>query len=219
MQTELKRKIEVNSERFITEYFQDLTVCMHFTVRKCKVSYFDEGSQSILCPCIKVFKNAYNTRIGDVVCIELFLFLFLFFFSGMPHCKLGLNDRVLMEAQGRSTKGKLIDLDGIKFHQYVDKFLTIHILLLDLVFVLNHLQSLSLGLEISDSDILDLIQLKGIQILLGGYYFFKKIKVVNNYNFGRCVRLASFENHRTISFTPLDGSFELMTYMFNTQVF
>lgn len=37
----------------------------------------------------------------------------------MPECKLGLNDRVLLEAQGRSAKGKAIDLDDIKFHQYV----------------------------------------------------------------------------------------------------
>lgn len=39
--------------------------------------------------------------------------------SGMPECKLGLNDRVLLEAQGRATKGKAIDLDDTKFHQYV----------------------------------------------------------------------------------------------------
>lgn len=37
----------------------------------------------------------------------------------MPECKLGLNDRVLLEAQGRSARGKSIDLDDIKFHQYV----------------------------------------------------------------------------------------------------
>lgn len=37
----------------------------------------------------------------------------------MPECKLGLNDRVLLEAQGRNAKGKAIDLDDIKFHQYV----------------------------------------------------------------------------------------------------
>jgi len=37
----------------------------------------------------------------------------------MPECKLGLNDRVLLEAQGRTTKGKAIDLEDIKFHQYV----------------------------------------------------------------------------------------------------
>uniref|UniRef100_A0A0E0L586 MHD domain-containing protein n=1 Tax=Oryza punctata TaxID=4537 RepID=A0A0E0L586_ORYPU len=72
------------------------------------------------------------------------------FLSGMPECKLGLNDRVLLEAQGRATKGKAIDLDDIKFHQ--------------------------------------------------------------------CVRLARFENDRTISFIPPDGSFDLMTYRLSTQV-
>ncbi|CAI6002033.1 unnamed protein product [Closterium sp. NIES-65] len=65
-------------------------------------------------------------------------------------CKLGLNDRVLLEAQGRATKGKAIDLDDIKFHQ--------------------------------------------------------------------CVRLARFENDRTISFIPPDGAFDLMTYRLSTQV-
>ncbi|KAG6470738.1 hypothetical protein ZIOFF_071815 [Zingiber officinale] len=72
------------------------------------------------------------------------------YLSGMPECKLGLNDRVLLEAQGRTTKGKAIDLDDIKFHQ--------------------------------------------------------------------CVRLARFENDRTISFIPPDGSFDLMTYRLSTQV-
>ncbi|KAH1198505.1 AP-1 complex subunit mu-2 [Glycine max] len=70
--------------------------------------------------------------------------------TGMPECKLGLNDRVLLEAQGRTTKGKSIDLEDIKFHQ--------------------------------------------------------------------CVRLARFENDRTISFIPPDGSFDLMTYRLSTQV-
>ncbi|KAK4719518.1 hypothetical protein R3W88_017856 [Solanum pinnatisectum] len=72
------------------------------------------------------------------------------YLSGMPECKLGLNDKVLLEAQGRPTKGKSIDLDDIKFHQ--------------------------------------------------------------------CVRLARFENDRTISFIPPDGSFDLMTYRLGTQV-
>ncbi|KAK4358261.1 hypothetical protein RND71_023871 [Anisodus tanguticus] len=72
------------------------------------------------------------------------------YLSGMPECKLGLNDRMLLEAQGRTTKGKAIDLDDIKFHQ--------------------------------------------------------------------CVRLARFENDRTISFIPPDGAFDLMTYRLGTQV-
>ncbi|KAL9272807.1 AP-1 complex subunit mu-2-like protein, partial [Drosera capensis] len=70
--------------------------------------------------------------------------------SGMPECKLGINDRVLLEAQGQTTRGKAVDLEDIKFH--------------------------------------------------------------------RCVRLARFENDRTISFIPPDGSFDLMTYRLSTQV-
>ncbi|GHP11311.1 AP-1 complex subunit mu-2 [Pycnococcus provasolii] len=44
------------------------------------------------------------------------------YLSGMPECKLGLNDKVLFDAQGRgggSGKNKAIDLDDIKFHQCV----------------------------------------------------------------------------------------------------
>lgn len=35
----------------------------------------------------------------------------------MPECKLGLNDRVLMESQNQSSRVKAIDLEDIKFHQ------------------------------------------------------------------------------------------------------
>ncbi|CAN4100506.1 unnamed protein product [Withania somnifera] len=88
---------------------------------------------------------------GQLICSEVNGALKMrAYLSGMPECKLGLNDRVLLEAQGRSTKGKSIDLDDIKFHQ--------------------------------------------------------------------CVRLARFENDRTISFIPPDGSFDLMTYRLTTQV-
>lgn len=36
--------------------------------------------------------------------------------------------------------------------------------------------------------------------------------------FHQCVRLAKFENDRTISFIPPDGEFELMSYRLNTQI-
>ncbi|GJW25494.1 AP-1 complex subunit mu-2 [Tanacetum coccineum] len=39
--------------------------------------------------------------------------------NGMPECKLGLNDRFMMDAQGRAPKGKSIDLEDIRFHQCV----------------------------------------------------------------------------------------------------
>lgn len=72
------------------------------------------------------------------------------YLSGMPECKLGLNDKVLFETQGRGAKGKAVDLEDMKFHQ--------------------------------------------------------------------CVRLARFENDRTISFIPPDGAFDLMTYRLSQNV-
>lgn len=39
--------------------------------------------------------------------------------SGMPELKLGLNDKALFEAQGRTSKGRAVELDDIKFHQCV----------------------------------------------------------------------------------------------------
>lgn len=73
------------------------------------------------------------------------------FLSGMPELKLGLNDKLMFEATGRSTSRiKAVELEDVKFHQ--------------------------------------------------------------------CVRLARFENDRTISFIPPDGEFELMSYRLNTTV-
>eukprot|EP00594_Rhizosolenia_setigera_P020070 CAMPEP_0178955062 /NCGR_PEP_ID=MMETSP0789-20121207/9378_1 /TAXON_ID=3005 /ORGANISM="Rhizosolenia setigera, Strain CCMP 1694" /LENGTH=452 /DNA_ID=CAMNT_0020636615 /DNA_START=115 /DNA_END=1473 /DNA_ORIENTATION=- len=75
------------------------------------------------------------------------------FLSGMPELKLGLNDKLMFEATGRTTQartGKAVELEDIKFHQ--------------------------------------------------------------------CVRLARFENDRTISFIPPDGEFDLMTYRLSTHV-
>jgi AP-1 complex subunit mu len=73
------------------------------------------------------------------------------YLSGMPELKLGLNDKILMEAMGRNMRGKsTIEMDDIKFHQ--------------------------------------------------------------------CVRLARFENDRTISFIPPDGEFDLLTYRLTSQV-
>ena len=41
------------------------------------------------------------------------------FLTGMPELKLGLNDKVLFDMTGRSSRGKLIELEDIKFHQCV----------------------------------------------------------------------------------------------------
>lgn len=70
--------------------------------------------------------------------------------SGMPELKLGLNDKVQFDIQKKSTRGKLVEMDDLKFHQ--------------------------------------------------------------------CVKLAKFEQDRTISFIPPDGEFILMNYRLNTRV-
>lgn len=72
------------------------------------------------------------------------------YLSGMPELRLGLNDKAMFETTGRTTRGKSIEMEDVKFHQ--------------------------------------------------------------------CVRLARFENDRTISFIPPDGEFELMSYRLNTHV-
>jgi AP-1 complex subunit mu len=41
------------------------------------------------------------------------------YLTGMPELKLGLNDKELFEKQGRTSRGKLIEMEDIKFHQCV----------------------------------------------------------------------------------------------------
>lgn len=38
------------------------------------------------------------------------------FLSGMPELKLGLNDKRLFEMTGRTSRGKLIEMEDVKFH-------------------------------------------------------------------------------------------------------
>ncbi|PWA34878.1 hypothetical protein CTI12_AA614520 [Artemisia annua] len=41
--------------------------------------------------------------------------------SGMPECKLGLNDKFMLDAQYRAPKGKPINLEDIRFHRKYEK--------------------------------------------------------------------------------------------------
>lgn len=45
-----------------------------------------------------------------------------------------------------------------------------------------------------------------------------KLIELEDIKFHQCVRLAKFEQDRTISFIPPDGEFELMSYRLDTQV-
>lgn len=113
----------------------------------------------------------------------------------MPECKLGLNDRILLEAQGQTTKGKAIDMEDIKFHQYV--FISFPILTWVCDFSLINCIS---------SHYHESFDLPSHSYLIARLSY-------------RCVRLARFESDRTISFIPPDGSFDLMTYRLSTQVY
>ena len=96
---------------------------------------------------VNLLVNSNGTVVSSEVVGALKMRAYL---SGMPECKLGLNDKVLFDAQGRGGTQKAVDLEDIKFHQ--------------------------------------------------------------------CVRLASFERDRTISFIPPDGAFDLMSYRLSQQV-
>lgn len=87
--------------------------------------------------------NVLHSEILGVIKMKSYL-------SGMPELKLGLNDKILMEAAGRPRTSNTIEMEDIKFHQ--------------------------------------------------------------------CVRLARFENDRTISFIPPDGEFDCANYRLTTQV-
>jgi len=64
--------------------------------------------------------NMLITASGSVVKSEILGALKMkSFLSGMPELKLGLNDKALFEATGRTTKGRAVELDDIKFHQCV----------------------------------------------------------------------------------------------------
>lgn len=92
------------------------------------------------------------------------------FLSGMPELKLGLNDKVMFQATGRSVpKGMFVTVMPIS-------------------------KPVSERCEIGKA-----VEMEDIK-------------------FHQCVRLARFENDRTISFIPPDGEFELMSYRLNTHV-
>jgi len=56
--------------------------------------------------------NVLRSEILGVIKMRVYL-------SGMPELRLGLNDKLLFEATGRSSKGKAVEMEDVKFHQCV----------------------------------------------------------------------------------------------------
>ena len=101
------------------------------------------------------------------------------FLSGMPELKLGLNDKALFDAQGRTGPKKAVEMEARAGGGIACCMLPV-----------VHAPPLTPRPSPPFQDI----------------------------KFHQCVRLARFENDRTISFIPPDGEFELMSYRLNTTV-
>ena len=112
------------------------------------------------------------------------------YLSGMPELKLGLNDKILMEAMGRNMRGKsTVEMDDIKFHQCVR--------LVRRPSPPTHLTTLPPNcapppVRLGITDWMGMLRPPFAQ--------------------------ARFENDRTISFIPPDGEFDLLNYRLSTQV-
>lgn len=65
---------------------------------------------------VNLLANATGTVIRSEVLGVIKMRVFL---TGMPELRLGLNDKLLFEATGRSTKGKAVEMEDVKFHQCV----------------------------------------------------------------------------------------------------
>lgn len=136
----------------------------------------------------------------------------------MPELKLGLNDKLMFEATGRS-QSRCVCVCVIErerererawgtFHHSCPILNAAPSLLL--LFPHGHvpliLSFIDLNLSLSSPLVINLFlvcRVKSVEL--------------EDIKFHQCVRLARFENDRTISFIPPDGEFELMSYRLNTQ--
>ncbi len=144
----LSEYIKVNAYRMAKQPKPPMAVTNAVSWRNENIHYKKNEVFLDVVESVNLLVNSNGTVVSSEVVGALKMRAYL---SGMPECKLGLNDKVLFDAQGRGgTQAKAVDLEDIKFHQ--------------------------------------------------------------------CVRLASFERDRTISFIPPDGAFDLMSYRLSQQV-
>lgn len=111
------------------------------------------------------------------------------FLSGMPECKLGLNDKVRALARRSSISGHHRGIGGI-----IVKY------------------EASRGIFRPPSPIPCLCSPTQVLLETQGKGALQKAVDLEDIKFHQCVRLTHFERDRTISFIPPDGQFDLMTY-------
>ena len=116
------------------------------------------------------------------------------YLSGMPECKFGINDKIVVDAKGKSgeggaggetgrTKSSIAIDDCQESVKKMKKYITY-------------------GISMSD-DMSDDINSTCISVLESAIFPFQ---------FHQCVKLSKFETEHAISFIPPDGEYELMRY-------
>jgi len=90
------------------EVFLDVIESVNMLVRK---------PQTLSSPPHHVFQvNAEGTVVRSEILGAIKMKCYL---SGMPELRLGLNDKVMFESTGRTSRGKAIEMEDVKFHQCV----------------------------------------------------------------------------------------------------
>ena len=125
------------------------------------------------------------------------------FLSGMPELKLGLNDKTLFEAQGKTGPKKAVELE-VRDCRFCDAAAAAVG-----VFLCACLRGRATPHNYSN------VYHHHCHCAAAAA---PSRSLPQDIKFHQCVRLTRFENDRTISFIPPDGEFELMSYRLNTQV-
>lgn len=90
-----------------------------WTSSKASTSSYAQSTHSLQAPhpntpFIQVNANGNVIRSEILGAVKMKCYL-----SGMPELRLGLNDKVMFESTGRTSRGKAIEMEDVKFHQCV----------------------------------------------------------------------------------------------------
>jgi len=93
------------------EVFLDVIESVNMLVRK-QLSFLAYILLTITLPKVNAQGTVVRSEILGAIKMKCYL-------SGMPELRLGLNDKVMFESTGRTSRGKAIEMEDVKFHQCV----------------------------------------------------------------------------------------------------
>jgi len=93
------------------EVFLDVIESVNMLVRK-QHSFLAYILLTITLPKVNAQGTVVRSEILGAIKMKCYL-------SGMPELRLGLNDKVMFESTGRTSRGKAIEMEDVKFHQCV----------------------------------------------------------------------------------------------------